>query len=77
MLAVGSGRIGSDELSQAVVRIVMINCAGCDQLVFDEDCGWRRALVKDIETHSDQVLTITFGEIRHRSNKSRLGLPKL
>ncbi len=64
MLAVGSGRIGSDELGQAIVRIVMVDGSGGDEFVFDEDRGRSMALIKDIETHPDQVLTISFGKIR-------------
>jgi len=43
----------------------MINGSRSDQLMFYENRGGHRTLVKDVEADSNQVLTVSLGEVSH------------
>src|SRR5882724_1690052 len=73
MLALHNLRLGASELRQAIVRIVVVHGGGCDQLVFDKHGRGNRALVQDVETNANDVLSIFFRKVSDRTYKASLG----
>src|SRR4029077_5480458 len=77
ILALNYCSFGSYHLRQAIIRIVVVNRCGGDQLVLHKNGRRDRTLVQDVEADSNNVLAIPFRKVCDRSYKASLGLAQL
>src|SRR5215469_3582948 len=52
----------------------MIHRAGSYEFMLDKNGGRDRTLIQDVKTDANQILPVPFRKIRHRTDKSSLGL---
>ena len=64
---------GTDQLPEAVIRIVVIHRLRSDQLVLNEESGGDLTVVEDVETQADQVVAVPFREISNGPDETGLG----
>src|SRR5262245_5865285 len=68
--SLGGVRVGRSaarfhQLGKAVIGVVVIDRARCNEFVLHKNRGRHLPLVEDVETDSNQVVAITLWEIRH------------
>src|SRR4029077_20919900 len=75
-MTVKRGATRLDHFGKAIIRIVMIHRARRDQFVLHEHGGRHLPLVQNVETHSNQIVAVSFWKEGHRSDQASARLTK-